>query len=115
MSFASVNPHDPADVIGEWPAADQAEVTAAVGRAAEVAPDWAHAGGPARATALGNAANALAERAGEVTEQVIREVGKPRSEAAGEVARGIAILRYYAQVALLPDGDTLPRPAPAPC
>ena len=25
MSFASVNPHDPADVIGEWPAADQAE------------------------------------------------------------------------------------------
>jgi alpha-ketoglutaric semialdehyde dehydrogenase len=108
MSFASVNPHDPADVIGEWPAADQAEVAAAVGRAAEVAPGWAHAGGPARATALGSAANALAERAGEVTEQVIREVGKPRSEAAGEVARGIAILRYYAQVALLPDGETIP-------
>src|SRR5262249_18533199 len=46
------------------------------------------------------------ERAGEVTDLVIREVGKPRTEAAGEVARGIAILRYFAQAALLPDGQT---------
>ncbi len=108
MTFTSVNPHDPADVVGEWPAADEAEVAAAVGRATVAAREWAAVVGPARATALGNAANALAERAGEVTEQLIREVGKPRSEAAGEVARGIAILRYYAQVALLPDGETIP-------
>jgi aldehyde dehydrogenase (NAD+) len=47
-----------------------------------------------------------------VTDLVIREVGKPRSEAAGEVARGVAILHYFAQAALLPDGDTLPPASP---
>src|ERR1700740_2250896 len=85
MTVVSVNPHEPADVIGEWPTADEAAVFAVVRRAGTAA------AGPA-----------------EVTDLVIREVGKPRSEAAGEVARGIAILRYYAQVALLPDGETIP-------
>src|SRR6516165_7257138 len=102
MTVTSLNPHDPADVVGEWPAADEAEVAAVVGRATA----------PARAAALGNAAGALEARADEVTELVIREVGKPRSEAAGEVARGIAILRYFAQAALLPDGQTLPAASP---
>jgi alpha-ketoglutaric semialdehyde dehydrogenase len=108
MTVVSVNPHDPADVIGEWPTADEAAVSAVVGRAAAAARDWAHVPAPARAAALSAAADALAARAAEMTDLVIREVGKPRSEAAGEVARGIAILRYYAQVALLPDGETIP-------
>jgi aldehyde dehydrogenase (NAD+) len=38
----------------------------------------------------------------------VREVGKPLSEARGEVSRGVAILRYFAQMALLPDGQTFP-------
>ena len=108
MTVISVNPHEPADVIGEWTTADEAAVSAVVSRAAAAAADWAHVPAPARAAALGAAADALAARAAEVTDLVIREVGKPRSEAAGEVARGIAILRYYAQVALLPDGETIP-------
>ncbi len=112
MSFASVNPSDPADVIGEWAETDGAEVAAAVARARAAAPEWAGAAAPARAAALGNAAGALAERSAEVTDLVIREVGKPRSEAAGEVARGVAILRYYAQLALLPDGETIPAATP---
>jgi len=112
MTITSVNPHDPADVIGEWPTADEAGVAAVVGRATAAAREWAGVAAPARAAALGNAAGALADRAGEMTELVIREVGKPRSEAAGEVARGIAILRYYAQLALLPDGQTIPAATP---
>src|SRR5215469_13336442 len=112
MTVTSLNPHDPADVIGEWPTADEAEVAAAVGRATAAGRDWAGVAAPARAAALGNAAGALEARAGEVTELVIREVGKPRSEAAGEVARGIAILRYYGQLALLPDGQTIPAASP---
>ena len=50
-------------------------------------------------------------RAVEITALVVREVGKPLSEARGEVARGVAILRYYAQAALLPDGETIPAAA----
>jgi alpha-ketoglutaric semialdehyde dehydrogenase len=108
MTFRSVNPHDPSDVVGEWQAADERQVADAAGRAAAVAGEWAGAAAAARAKALGDAAGALAARADEVTGLVIREVGKPRTEAAAEVARGIAILRYFAQQALLPDGETFP-------
>ena len=35
-----------------------------------------------------------------------------RSEARAEVARAVAIVRYYAQLCLLPDGETLPAAGP---
>ncbi|HUD39521.1 MAG TPA: aldehyde dehydrogenase family protein [Streptosporangiaceae bacterium] len=108
MTFTSVNPHDPADVLGEWEAASFAEADAAVSRALKAAQAWRDTPGAARAKALSDAATALEQRAAEVTDLVIREVGKPVSEARGEVGRGVAILRYYAQEALAPDGETLP-------
>jgi alpha-ketoglutaric semialdehyde dehydrogenase len=111
MSFISVSPHDPSDVLGEWQPAGPAEVQAAVGRAVSAAAGWREAPGAARAKALSDAANALERRAPEITSLVVREVGKPVSEARGEVARGVAILRYYAQAALLPDGETIPAAA----
>jgi len=112
MTFASVNPHDPADVVGRWEAVGGGDVDAVIGRAAKAAEVWRDAPGAARAKALGDAATALEQRAGEVTDLVVREVGKPVSEARGEVARGVAILRYYAQAALAPDGETLPAADP---
>jgi alpha-ketoglutaric semialdehyde dehydrogenase len=112
MTFISVNPHDPADVLGEWEPAGRDGARAAVGRAALAAKVWRDAPGAARAKALGDAAAALEARAGEIAGLVIREVGKPVSEARGEVARGVAILRYYAQAALAPDGQTLPAADP---
>jgi aldehyde dehydrogenase (NAD+) len=39
---------------------------------------------------------------------IVREVGKPRREAVAEVSRSAAILRFYAQAALDPDGETYP-------
>jgi len=111
MTFTSVNPHDPADIVGEWQAAGPADAQAAAGRAARAAGAWRDAGGPARARALSDAASALEQRSAQLTSLVVREVGKPLSEARGEVARGVAILRYYAQAALLPDGETIPAAA----
>jgi len=111
MTFTSVNPHDPADVLGEWQPAGPADAKAAVGRAVVAAAGWRAAPGAARAKALSDAASALEMRSAEITNLVVREVGKPLSEARGEVARGVAILRYYAQAALLPDGETIPAAA----
>jgi alpha-ketoglutaric semialdehyde dehydrogenase len=111
MTFTSVNPHDPADVLGEWPMAGQAEAEAAAGRAVNAAAVWREVPAAARAKALSDAAGALEQRSEEITNLVVREVGKPLSEARGEVARGVAILRYYAQAALLPDGETIPAAA----
>ena len=84
-----------------WPRPRSSRATAAA-RAGATRP------AAARAKALGDAAAALEQRAAEVTALVVREVGKPVTEARGEVARGVAILRYYAQAALLPDGETMP-------
>lgn len=112
MTFTSVNPHDPADVLGEWEPAGSDGADAAVGRALKAAQVWRDTPGAARAKALSDAATALERRAAEVTDLVVREVGKPVSEARGEVARGVAIMRYYAQAALAPDGQTLPAADP---
>ncbi|MGH9066616.1 MAG: aldehyde dehydrogenase family protein, partial [Acidimicrobiales bacterium] len=60
--------------------------------------------------ALGSVADAVQARAAELAELTVREVGKPAGEAAGEVARTVAILRYYAQAVLDPDGATYPSP-----
>jgi aldehyde dehydrogenase (NAD+) len=112
MTFTSVNPHDPADVIGEWDAADEREVADVIERARRAAQTWRRAPAAVRSKALGDAAAAVEQRAAEITALTVREVGKPVSEARGEVARADPILRYYAQLALLPDGETLPAADP---
>ncbi len=61
-----------------------------------------------RANALNQAAQRVEQASAELAELGIREVGKPRSEMVAEVARGLAILRYYAQQVLDPDGSTFP-------
>lgn len=108
MSFTSVNPHDPSDVIGQWHPAAGSVADAAVARAVLAAREWRDSPGTIRAKALADAAAALEENSSDLTNLVVREVGKPVSEARGEVARAVAILRYYAQSALAPDGETLP-------
>jgi alpha-ketoglutaric semialdehyde dehydrogenase len=112
MTFTSVNPHDPADVLGEWEPSGRDGAAAAADRAARAGLVWRDMPGAARARALADAAAALEARTDEVTGLVIREVGKPVTEARGEVARAVAILRYYAQSALAPDGETLPAADP---
>ena len=106
--FTSINPHEPADIVGQWEEAGSAGAAAAVRRASAAARSWRDQPGAARAKALHDAAAAIERRAEELTSLVVREVGKPVTEARAEVARGVAILRYYAQAALAPDGETLP-------
>jgi acyl-CoA reductase-like NAD-dependent aldehyde dehydrogenase len=75
MTFTSVNPHDPSDVVGEWDSASEREVAAVVERARRGAEAWRRTPAAARSAALGNAAEAAAQRAGEITALTVREVG----------------------------------------
>ncbi|GHF67601.1 aldehyde dehydrogenase [Streptomyces mashuensis] len=93
----SLNPADPADVVTAVPAAGAAGVHAAVGRARAARPAWQDAGAAGRAAALTAIAGAVEEAAGELAALAVREVGKPLAEARAEVARTVAIWRYYAQ------------------
>ncbi len=94
------------------PAADREVVAAAFKRARAAQKEWSRSA-LARADALSAAAEALAAAADQVVDLMVREVGKPLTESVMEHGRAVRILRYQAQSALDPDGDTYPAAPPA--
>ncbi len=108
QQIVSRSPQDSTDLVVSAPAATVEQVQTAVIRARAAAHEWSTAPAVQRATALHAAANAVAGAATELADLIVREVGKPIGESHGEVARGVAILRYFAQQALDPDGETYP-------
>jgi acyl-CoA reductase-like NAD-dependent aldehyde dehydrogenase len=113
MALVSRSPQRPDDLVVEVEEAGAEAVAGAAERARATAGRWAATPALERSAALGAAADALAGAAAEVTDLMVREVGKPVTEAGAEVARGVGILHYYAQQALDPDGETYPGPGPA--
>ncbi|MFE0460114.1 aldehyde dehydrogenase family protein [Kitasatospora sp. NPDC058965] len=103
-TLSSFNPADPGDLVVRTETTGAEGTVAAVARARAAQPGWLAAGAAARSAALTRAAAAVEAAAAELTALVEREVGKPRTEAAGEVARTAAILRYYAQAPFAPTG-----------
>src|SRR5918997_5130465 len=108
----SINPHRPSDVIGEFEETGMGGVEEAVARAREAFLEWSEQPATNRGGALAQMADELEERAEELAQLVVREVGKPIGEARAEISRAVAILRYYAQLVLAPDGETYPPTQP---
>ncbi len=106
-------PQAPDDLVVSAPATGRDSLTHVAERARDAREAWA-ASAADRAEALMAAAEALSDAAEEVAQLVVREVGKPISEARAEVGRGVRILRFHGEASLLPDGDTHPRLPPAP-
>ncbi|MCK2239493.1 MULTISPECIES: aldehyde dehydrogenase family protein [unclassified Crossiella] len=107
-TIVSTSPQRPGDIVVETAAADRAAVEATVARARAAGRDWEDAGPAVRSAALTAAVAEFERDAGTLTDLIVREVGKPRQEAAAEVARAVAILRYYAQQAYDPAGENYP-------
>jgi aldehyde dehydrogenase (NAD+) len=103
--ITSLSPQAPDDVVVEVAATARGDVAKAVDRARAAQHGWS--GGPAasRASALSDAADCVAGASGELTDLMVRETGKPLGEARGEVARAVAILRYFAQQVYDPMGE----------
>ncbi|MDK3258265.1 aldehyde dehydrogenase family protein [Blastococcus capsensis] len=100
----SSSPQNPDDLVLEVPTTSPDEVEKAVQRARSAQRGWGRGPAAARATALAGAAEAVAGASAELADLMVREVGKPLGEAQGEVARAVAILRYYAQQVFDPVG-----------
>ena len=81
MSFRSINPHQPSDVVGEFEEAGSRGVEEAVARAREAFFEWSGQSASARGGALAQIAAETEERAEELAQLAVREVGKPISEA----------------------------------
>lgn len=107
----SVNPADPDDVVADVAQPSDAELEALIATAAAAQPVWA-ARATERGAALERFAGAISAREALFVELMVREVGKPITEARAEVGRALAILRYYAQVTLDAEGEMYPGSTP---
>lgn len=95
-TFENRNPADRSDVIGRFQQSGAGDAEAAVEAAREAAREWARTPGPERGRILDEASRRLAAAKDELTEMLVREEGKARPEAAGEVQRAVDIFDYYA-------------------
>jgi acyl-CoA reductase-like NAD-dependent aldehyde dehydrogenase len=107
----SANPTQPEDVVCTVPATTADEARTAVDRLRAVQEQWAQRPAQGRSTALIEAAERLAAEATRFADLIVREVGKPVTEARGEVTRAVDILRYASQQSLDENGATHQNPA----
>ncbi|HET6358475.1 aldehyde dehydrogenase family protein [Streptomyces sp.] len=103
-SIVSHNPADPADVLLNIPTPGAFATVDVVERARAAQPGWLIGGAAARSAALTAVAAGIEAAADELAHLAVREVGKPLAEARAEVARTVAIWRYYAQAPYEPTG-----------
>jgi aldehyde dehydrogenase (NAD+) len=106
-----VNPSDARDVVGSVPEGTREEVDAAVREAEQALPGWRRLAGPVRAEHLYRWSRVIEGKREELAAALSREVGKPITEARGEIARCETILRYFAGEAVRPVGDVIPAQA----
>jgi len=107
--FLSVNPADPSQELGRFRFMGAGEIQKISDSAAQAKQTWS-SDPVARSNALKASSALIRASAEELENLIVLEVGKPISEAKGEIARAIAILDYYSTLALNSLGETLPAP-----
>jgi lactaldehyde dehydrogenase / glycolaldehyde dehydrogenase len=113
-SGPAIDVHNPSDasVIAALPSATEADVTAALAAARAAQRGWARTPSAERGAHLRAIADLVAENADTLAALLVREVGKPRAEADGEVAFAESLLRYNAEWDRRIEGDILPGDSP---
>ncbi|MBN6054911.1 aldehyde dehydrogenase [Nonomuraea sp. RK-328] len=101
-------PARPAHIVGTVQVRSPTELAALAQAASQAQISWQSAGAETRSAMLAEAACRIREHRRRLVELIVAEVGKPITEAEAEVDRSAAILRYHAESAMLPTGDTLP-------
>ncbi|MBX3193569.1 MAG: NAD-dependent succinate-semialdehyde dehydrogenase [Microbacteriaceae bacterium] len=97
MSYAVVNPAT-GEKVAEYPAISDAELKAAVDKAADAYANWSRTTTVAeRAKLIQKVADLHTERRQELADTIVREMGKPIEQALGEVDFAADIYGYYAE------------------
>jgi len=110
--YASRNPTLPDEILAEVPEGGAEAVQAAASAASLAKEGWAGSTGAERGAVLYAWAAVIESEKETWANLMVEEVGKPIGEARGEVARCVAILRYYANEAVRPSGQVIPALAP---
>ena len=106
-SFDSVNPAT-GDVLGTFPRSSVEDVDRAVEAAKEAHEGWRLVPAPKRAEILFRVAQRFIDRKDELTELMVREMGKVRAEAGGDVQEAIDMTFYMAGEGRRLFGQTTP-------
>lgn len=86
-----------AEVVATYPTSTDAEIQAAIEAAAKTGRSWARTTTVAeRAALIGKVAALHEQRREQLADVIVREMGKPRDQALGEVDFSAAIYQYYA-------------------
>jgi RHH-type proline utilization regulon transcriptional repressor/proline dehydrogenase/delta 1-pyrroline-5-carboxylate dehydrogenase len=107
-----VDPSDRRRAIGAVMDADHARVDEALSRAVAAQPDWDAAGGDVRAGVLERAADLIEAAREDFVVLLVREAGKNRADAIGEVREAADFCRYYALLARQHFGQPQALPSP---
>ncbi len=105
---------DPAtgELVGVFPSSTAADMDAAVEAAKRAWEKWSRVPAPKRAELLFRVAGRLEERKDELTELMVREMGKVRAEAGGDVQEAIDMTYYMAGEGRRLYGHTTPSELP---
>lgn len=97
MSEYAVTDPATAEVVATYPTSTDAEIEAAIEAAAKTGRTWPRTTTVAeRAALIGKVADLHEQRREQLADVIVREMGKPRDQALGEVDFSAAIYRYYA-------------------
>ncbi len=110
-TFETVNPAT-GDVLGSFPRSSEADVDRAVEAAKEAYESWRLTPAPRRAEILFRVAQRFVDRKEELTELMVREMGKVRAEAGGDVQEAIDMTFYMAGEGRRLFGQTTPSEMP---
>lgn len=112
-TFVSVNPADPAEVVGSFGASTVVDVRDAIASAQSAQGAWAALPPGRRATLLGEIGSALTRHADELAALVTREEGKSLGESRGEIQKAAEQFHFASQLAYQVEGTTFPDEEPS--
>jgi aldehyde dehydrogenase (NAD+) len=107
-SFENRNPADTRDLIGNFPLSNAHDVDTAVASAKRGFEIWRATPAPARGDVLRRIGDILTQRKEEIADRMTREMGKPLTEARGDVQEGIDTAYYAATMGRQLAGRTVP-------
>lgn len=107
-TVASRNPADWREVVATVPSSSAADVTTAVEAARRAYRSWRLVPAPARAELIQRVGELLLQRKAELASLMSQEMGKPLTEAEGDVQEGIDCAFYYAGEGRRLFGQTTP-------
>ncbi|MGH9451602.1 MAG: aldehyde dehydrogenase family protein [Terriglobia bacterium] len=110
--FEHTNPADSREVVGTFQNSTAEDVAAAVSAAMAAYPGWRRTPAPKRGETLYRVAQQLERRKEELSCQMTREVGKPLTEARGDVQEAIDMTYYMAGEGRRQFGQTTPSELP---